>query len=589
MQITGKSLRNHLIAYVGLTLLMTLGLVVLVAWFPVSRRLHESLELSIRHDVELRARLVDETVHRMAELGWQVSSRTAARITTTEYERGLLPLEEARQVLTPRLRDAVEFSHDVRALVRRDVHGTVLVHVGQAVSDSLLALPIQTRLSVPPPGVSIHQGRQGLSGVFVLEGSLCAVLHTPVLSLDKRTVAEDLLVMDLGALRNALARPLLRRHDVACHVMAQDEDGVARMVMRAGTGGLESHDANISEPPPLLGSETHVLMEDGLLVATSPLTRASWWVVARSASGPLLRESRIWLLGVLATVLGIGLLGLAGGLLLMRPLRDRVLAAQEDQLRRVQELERDRQRLEAQSAQLLERNDDLRHFAFAAAHDLKSPLVSMGGHAQILLDRLENLPPERRKSLEYILAGSKRMFQHVNDMLDYSRAAELEPAWSPLALERLVQEILSSLDGRIRECGATIEVGNLPTIVTDRRLLRMVLQNLVENALNYRDPDRPPVVTVTAVRITDEVVIHVKDNGLGIAPDHQPQIFETYYRLHDDSSIPGTGLGLAICQRAVARLQGRIEVESEPGLGSCFHVVLPQADASTADGDGLRG
>jgi hypothetical protein len=201
MQITGKSLRNHLLAYSGLTLLTTLGLIVAVAWFPISRRIHESLELSVRHDVELRARLVDETMHRMAELGWQVSSR----ITTTEFERGLLPLEEARQVLTPRLRDAVEFSHDVRALVRRDLHGTVLVHVGQEVSDSLLALPVQTRLSVPPPGVSIHQGRQGLSGVFVLEGSLCAVLHTPVLSLDKRTVAEDLLVVDLGTLRTALA------------------------------------------------------------------------------------------------------------------------------------------------------------------------------------------------------------------------------------------------------------------------------------------------------------------------------------------------------------------------------------------------
>jgi len=545
--------------------------------------------LSIRHDVELRARLVDETVRRVAELGWQVSSRTAARITTTEYERGLISLDEARELLTPRLRDAVDFSHDVRALIRKGADGTVLVHVGQLVPDSLLALPVQSRLDVQPPGVSVHQGRQGFSRVFHLEGSLCAVLHTPVLSLDKRTVAEDLLVVDLGHLRGALNRPFLRRHEVLCQVVAQDDDGVARVVISAGSGGLDATSTStIVHPQHLLGPETHVLEDEGMMVGTSPITSATWWVVAGSRRELLLRESRLWQVGVLATVLGIGILGLAGGVLLMRPLQDRILSSQEDLKRRVRELEQDRQRLELQSAQLLERNDDLRHFAFASAHDLKSPLVSMGGHAQILLDRLENVPPERRKSLEYILSGSKRMFQHVNDMLDYSRAAELEPSWSSVSLERLVQDILSSLDGRIRDCDATVQIGNLPAVVTDRRLLRMVLQNLVENALNYREPDRPPLVTVEAERVADDVVIRVKDNGLGISPDHQPQIFETYYRLHDDSSIPGTGLGLAICQRAVARLQGRIEVESEPGTGSCFHVILPQSAGLPPTRDGAR-
>jgi len=328
--------------------------------------------------------------------------------------------------------------------------------------------------------------------------------------------------------------------------------------------------------------------EGGLLLGAVPITSANWWLVVGAQRWHLMGEARSWLATILFSVLGLGVLGLLGSLLLMRPLRDKILVAQDDLRRQVAELERTRAKLGAQSDMLSSRNEDLRHFAYASAHDLKSPLISIGGHAQMLLDWLgPQLPPERRQSLEFILAGTKRMFQHVNDMLDYSRAAELEPRLMRLSLDRLCQEILLSLDARIRESRAQISIREVPEIFSDRRLLRMILHNLVDNALCYRQPDRTPEIEISADLAPHEVVIQVRDNGLGIAPDHQPQVFETFYRLHDDANIPGTGLGLAICLRAVQRLEGSIELESEPGMGSCFTVRLPQPppEEQAEDGD----
>jgi signal transduction histidine kinase len=322
------------------------------------------------------------------------------------------------------------------------------------------------------------------------------------------------------------------------------------------------------------------------LVCSTPIRSCPWWLAVAAERSALLHESRSWLFNILGTVLGLGLVGLLGSLVLMRPLRDKILVAQEDLRRQVDEMERTRLRLETQSSLLLERNEDLRHFAYASAHDLKSPLITIGGHAQMLLDRLgPELDPERRKSLQYILAGSKRMFQHVNDMLDYSRAAEIEPRWTALSLERLCQDVISSLDGRIRESQAVVTLHELPVLQSDRSLLRMILQNLLDNALCYRQPDRVPEVRIEAICSADEAVIRVKDNGLGISPDDQPQVFGTFYRLHDDTKIPGSGLGLAICQRAVRRLNGAIELESEPGRGSCFTIRLPQPQVPVPPSD----
>jgi signal transduction histidine kinase len=588
MQITGRSLRHHLLAYSALTLLLTLGLVTIVAWFPLTRRVTASAENALRHDSEMRARIVDESLQRLSELGWQISSRTAARITTTEYERGLISRQEAAALLTPRLRDAVEFSNEVRGLIRLDTHGKPLVQLGIGIPDSSQTLLVRTNLDGATPYPSQRRGPQGLTGTFLVNGSPHIALHTPVFSPDQRQVATDILIYDLGSLRKALSIPFSREHEVTCQLVARSQTDLPleRIILAATDPSASTAAAVFGKLPGQLDSESRLFPVDGQLVCSTPIRSCPWWLAVAAERSALLHESRSWLFNILGTVLGLGLVGLLGSLVLMRPLRDKILVAQEDLRRQVDEMERTRLRLETQSSLLLERNEDLRHFAYASAHDLKSPLITIGGHAQMLLDRLgPELDPERRKSLQYILAGSKRMFQHVNDMLDYSRAAEIEPRWTALSLERLCQDVISSLDGRIRESQAVVTLHELPVLQSDRSLLRMILQNLLDNALCYRQPDRVPEVRIEAICSADEAVIRVKDNGLGISPDDQPQVFGTFYRLHDDTKIPGSGLGLAICQRAVRRLNGAIELESEPGRGSCFTIRLPQPQVPVPPSD----
>lgn len=597
MQLTGRTLRLHLLAYSTLTLVLTLGLVVAVAWVPLNRRISEGANQTLSHDTMMRARVVDESLRRASDLAWQISSRTAARIATADYARGTMDLATVREQLTPRLRDAVEFSAEIRGLVRFDSKGLALMRIGPALLDSMGHATADYPLLVDPPVRYASRGQQGVSRIVYLGNEPHVLIYTPVFAPDQRIVAHDILLYRVDAIVATMSAPMAVGHQTHVHLLGRDTSNqVEELLDEVHDGGQSTTDRlattlALKQYLPLLDRGTHVApsSDNERLLCATALGVAPWWLTVEVPRSALMRDTHAMMGWILLAVFGLGLLGLGGSMLLMRPLRDKILVAQGDLLGQVKEMAAVRDQLEVQSAMLKERNEDLRHFAWASAHDLKSPLVSIGGHAQILLDRLgPDLPEGRRQSLEFILAGSKRMFQHVNDMLDYSRAAEMEAQFSVIAFERITQELLSALDGRIRQSGAHIRLRATAEIYSDRRLLRMILQNLVDNALCYHQPDQAPEIELSAEIVPGSVVIRVKDNGLGIAPNHQPQIFDSYYRLHDDAKIPGTGLGLAICLRAVKRLGGSIELESEPGCGSTFTVRLPQPEDDDAT-DGQIG
>jgi signal transduction histidine kinase len=115
--------------------------------------------------------------------------------------------------------------------------------------------------------------------------------------------------------------------------------------------------------------------------------------------------------------------------------------------------------------------------------------------------------------------------------------------------------------------------GELPEVIGDRSQLVLLLVNLVENAVKYRGTE-PPRVVITAQSRDDDWLFEVRDNGIGIAPKHQQQVFEIFKRLHDQKHYPGTGLGLAICRRVVGRHGGKIWIESKPGEGTSFFFTI---------------
>ncbi len=163
----------------------------------------------------------------------------------------------------------------------------------------------------------------------------------------------------------------------------------------------------------------------------------------------------------------------------------------------------------------------------------------------------------------------------INDLLSYSRVSrdEQEPL-TELDFQEVVADALANLQSSIRESGAEVSFGEMPVVVGDRVQLVQVLQNLIGNAILYRDA-APPRIHVEARRDDDFWKFTVQDNGLGVAPEHHQQIFEIFKRLHARDKYPGTGIGLAVCKKIVERHGGQIGVDSQLGAGSVFRFTIP--------------
>ena len=241
------------------------------------------------------------------------------------------------------------------------------------------------------------------------------------------------------------------------------------------------------------------------------------------------------------------------------------------------------------------RKIELEQVIYAASHDLRAPLISVQGFVgelrlslKDLLAELErtDVPPEFRsriaeltrsdipESLRFIDAGTTRMSELLSGLLRLSRLGRTEFRAEPLDMNRVVGQVVRSVEFTARAAGAEIAVTDLPACVGDSMQVGQVFANLVENALKYRSPERAPVIRVTGRREGNSAVYYVEDNGRGIASDMQQRVFTPFYRVDPKAGI-GEGLGLAIVSRIVDRLGGRVWLESEPGKGSRFFVALP--------------
>jgi len=168
----------------------------------------------------------------------------------------------------------------------------------------------------------------------------------------------------------------------------------------------------------------------------------------------------------------------------------------------------------------------------------------------------------------------------VADVMEYARSIETAshvPA-HPVQSSQCLDGALLNLESTIREHAATIQAGTLPTVLAEPVQLQQVFQNLISNAIKYRHPQRPSVITIDAFRDGSSWLFTVADNGIGFDPVYKEHIFEAFRRLHD-SAVPGSGVGLAICKTAIESFGGYIWAEGHPGSGAVFHFTLPAAPA----------
>ncbi len=245
---------------------------------------------------------------------------------------------------------------------------------------------------------------------------------------------------------------------------------------------------------------------------------------------------------------------------------------------------------------LQEKNAELESVLYAASHDLRSPLVNVEGFGlrvekacRELGDILHQapLPPEHRErartlveeripmALRFSRSGVARMNTLINGLLQLSRLGRVAPHIGPIDMDKLMQQAVDAIRFQIMKIGATITVDPLPPCQGDTTLLIQVFGNLLDNALKYRDPERPLLITISGSIKDTEAVYTVTDTGIGIAPEHQEKIWELFHRLNPAGPVAGEGLGLNYVRRILTLQKGHTWVESTPGIGSRFSVALP--------------
>ena len=227
------------------------------------------------------------------------------------------------------------------------------------------------------------------------------------------------------------------------------------------------------------------------------------------------------------------------------------------------------------TAELTATNDQLETIVYSIAHHLRAPLRSMQGFATMLVkDAGANLSESAADYARRINQSAQYLDAMLNDLLVFSRISQQPMELTPVDLKPVVETVLSQLKDIHQESIARVEnAGPWPVALAHKPTLAQVLFNLTSNALKFVTTDGPPVVRLWAQEQPEFVRIWVEDNGRGIAPGHQEEIFQLFTRL-DGEMYPGTGLGLAIVKKGVERMGGRVGMESASGHGSRFWFEL---------------
>ena len=229
-----------------------------------------------------------------------------------------------------------------------------------------------------------------------------------------------------------------------------------------------------------------------------------------------------------------------------------------------------------QSEEELKRsNIELERFAYVSSHDLQEPLRMVTLYSQLLERRYkDNLDNDANDFIEYIVEGANRMRQLIDDLLEYSRVTSQAKEFEKVDLEKVLDVVLHNLAIPIQENNVTISHDTLPIVFADKNQMVQVFQNLINNAIKFHG-QKPPEIHISAQKGVNEWKFALQDNGIGIEPKHQKQIFKVFKRLHNRDEYPGTGIGLSIVQKIILHHSGRIWVESELGKGSSFYFTIP--------------
>ncbi len=236
------------------------------------------------------------------------------------------------------------------------------------------------------------------------------------------------------------------------------------------------------------------------------------------------------------------------------------------------------EKVKKRTEDLAKSNSELANFAYIASHDLREPLRMITSFLQLLERRYKDqLDQDANDFINYAVDGAKRLNDMITDLLDYSKLTNNEPKCTEVNLNKVLEDALINLIIPIKENNAKITYDHLPIVNGDDKLLTMLFQNLIGNALKYHGP-RQLKIHISSEKGINQYIISVDDNGIGIKTEYLKRIFTIFQRLHGPEEYEGTGIGLAISKKIVHQHNGEIWAESEPGKGTTFYFTIPKVN-----------
>ncbi len=227
------------------------------------------------------------------------------------------------------------------------------------------------------------------------------------------------------------------------------------------------------------------------------------------------------------------------------------------------------------SAELETSNRELESFSYSVSHDLRAPLRHIDGFARILIEEHgERLGPDAMRYVQKVVDGAAQMGRLVEDLLDLARVGRIGPKREDVNLNDLLHNIVANLSADLNGREISWQIELLPAAYCDGGLIRIVLNNLVSNAVKFtRQCETPKIQVATCIAGGDEAFF-VRDNGVGFDPQYADKLFGVFQRLHRADEFEGTGIGLATVQRIIRNHGGRIWADSRPGEGATFYFTL---------------
>ncbi len=233
--------------------------------------------------------------------------------------------------------------------------------------------------------------------------------------------------------------------------------------------------------------------------------------------------------------------------------------------------------VEERTAELTAVNQELERFSYSVSHDLRAPLRHISGFVELLQQRLRDYPDVKARDFMYMISeASKKMGMLIDDLLNFSRLGHGQMQKTKVKLQALVKAVVQEIQEEQKERKISWEIDEMPDVLGDQSLLRLVFVNLVSNAVKFTSTRPQAEIRIGYKDDGDKFIFFITDNGVGFDMRFVNKLFGVFQRLHSQNEFEGTGIGLANIQRIISRHGGRVWAEGAVGQGATFYFTLPK-------------